>query len=233
MKITYDIGIIGAMSEEVESIISMLSEPSCEEHLGISFHCGAIGGKRVVIAKCGVGKVFAAACAAAMIINYSPKLLVNTGVGGGLNPAISVCDIVVADRLCQHDMDTSAIGDPRGMVSGVNLIWFESDKRACDIILDSARALGFPARRGSVASGDKFIASAKDKADIASAFGADVCEMEGAAVAQVAYISKTPFAVIRAISDTATDGSGMDYMEFLPIAADRSSALTLALIEKY
>lgn len=225
-----DIGIIGAMEPEVEALIAALDNAVSETVSGITFHIGKIGERTVAIAKCGIGKVFAALCAQTMIIKYSPDLIVNTGVGGALRSGITTGDIVVAESLCQHDMDTSAIGDPVGLVSGINVIYFESDKRAADILLGAAESLGLRAYSGRIASGDKFIASAEDKARIISTFSADACEMEGCAVAQVAFVNRIPFAVVRAISDSADGEATMDYPTFLPIAAKNSTNMTLALI---
>ena len=228
-----DIGIIGAMEPEVQAIIATLEEKECETVSGITFHTGKIGEKRVAVARCGIGKVFAALCAQTMILKYSPDLLVNTGVGGALASGITTGDIVIADSLCQHDMDTSAIGDPKGLVSGINVIYFEADKRAGEILLSTANGLGLNARLGRIASGDKFIASGEDKARIIADFSADACEMEGCAIAQVAFVNGTPFAVVRAISDSADGEATMDYPTFLPIAARNSTNLTLALVKAW
>ena len=228
-----DIGIIGAMEPEVEALISSLAEKTCDEISGIKFYTGILSGKRVAIAKCGIGKVFAAICAQTMILNYSPALLVNTGVGGALAMGLTTGDIVIADKLCQHDMDTSAIGDPKGLVSGINMIYFDADERAKEILLSSAKANELNAFLGTIASGDKFIASKEEKERIVSDFSAHACEMEGCAIAQTAFVNKTPFAVIRAISDSADGEATMDYPTFLPIAAKRSQNLTLALIENW
>ncbi len=228
-----DIGIIGAMEPEVVSLIAALEGAECETVSGITFHTGRIGGRRVAIARCGIGKVFAAICAEIMILKYNPDLIVNTGVGGGLAHGLSTGDIVVARDLCQHDMDTSAIGDPKGLVSGINMIYFDADRRAADILLNVAESLGLKARLGRIASGDKFIASKGDKEEIVSSFAADACEMEGCAVAQVAFVNCTPFAVVRAISDSADGEATMDYPTFLPIAARNSTNLTLALIKEW
>ncbi len=228
-----DIGIIGAMHPEVEAIIAALGEAEKETVSGIDFYTGLLEGKRVAVAKCGIGKVFAAMCAQTMILKYSPDLIVNTGVGGALASGISTGDIVIADTLCQHDMDTSPIGDPKGLVSGINVIYFESDKRAGRILLDSAEKLGLSARLGRIASGDKFIASKEDKERIISDFSADACEMEGCAIAQTAFVNGTPFAVVRAISDSADGEATMDYPTFLSIAAANSTKLTLELVKNY
>ena len=229
----FDIGIIGAMAPEVEGLVSALSEKKEQTFSGITFYCGVLEGKRVVIARCGIGKVFAAICAQTMILNYAPRLIVNTGVGGAVAAGLSTGDVVIAESLVQHDMDTSAIGDPKGLVSGINVISFEADKRAGEILLSAAKKLGLFARLGRIATGDKFIASKEEKDRIVADFGADACEMEGCAVAQVAYVNSTPFAVVRAISDSADGEATMDYPTFLPIAAKNSTEMTLALVREY
>ena len=231
MKI--DIGIIGAMQPEVEELLSLLDNPASEMAGGLLFHTGTIFGKKVVIAKCGVGKVFAAICAEAMIIKFSPSLIINTGVGGAILSGIETSDIVIADKLCQHDMDTSPLGDPKGLISGINKIFFEADTRAVNILEHSAKALSMRAFVGTVASGDKFIADKSDKVRLHNDFNAAACEMEGAAIAHTAFVNGVPFAVIRAISDSADGDATMDYPTFLPIAVKKSTQLTLELIKNY
>lgn len=228
-----DIGVIGALDEEVRGLIGMLDGYVSEFVGGIEFHTGSLLGKRVAVARCGVGKVFAAMCAEAMIVRYSPSLIINSGVGGALDRKLSTGDIVIADKLCQHDMDTSPLGDPKGLISGVNVIFMDADKRAAQILMEAGRSLSYNVMSGTVASGDRFIASAEDKRLITELFAAAACEMEGAAIAQVAFVNKTPFVVVRAISDSADGEATMDYMTFLPIAAERSAALTLELIKRY
>lgn len=228
-----DIGIIGAMEPEVESLAAMLADQKTETVSGVTFRSGLLSGKRVVIAKCGIGKVFAAICAEIMILKYSPDLIVNTGVGGALKSGLSTGDVVIADKLCQHDMDTSAIGDPKGLVSGINKIYFDASEKAVSILASAAKELGINSAVGTVASGDKFIASADEKAEILSHFNAAACEMEGASIAQVAFVNGTPFAVVRAISDSADGEATMDYPTFLPIAAANSAKMTLRLVEEW
>ena len=229
----FDIGVIGALSQEVENLISTLRDAKCESYSGIDFHAGIIGEKSVVVAECGVGKVFAAICAEAMILKYSPKLIINTGVGGALDKTLKTGDIVIAKSLVQHDMDTSALGDPKGLVSGINTVYFEADSRAVSILQDAAAALSLSYLSGTVATGDKFISDCSDKERIAGDFSALACEMEGCAIAHTAFVNNTPFAVVRAISDSADGNATMDYPTFLPLAAKNSTSLTLALIEKY
>ena len=233
MSFKADIGIIGALDDEVREIISRLEDKKTESVSGIEFNIGKLYGKNVVIAKCGVGKVFAAICAEAMIIKYSPSLIVNSGVGGALDKSLRPLDIVFADKLVQHDMDTSPLGDPIGLISGINRVYFDTDERARCILEESARELDINYLVGTVATGDKFISAKADKDRINTAFSASCCEMEGGAIAHTAFVNGTPFMVIRAISDSADGDACMDYPTFLPIATRISTALTLALVEKY
>ena len=233
MDFKADIGIIGALDDEVREIISLLDGRNTETVGGIEFNTGKLYGKNVVIAKCGVGKVFATMCAEAMIIKYSPELIVNSGVGGALDKSLRPLDIVFADKLVQHDMDTSPIGDPVGLISGINRVYFETDERAREILTEAAKEQGINYLVGTVATGDKFISDKADKDRITELFGASACEMEGGAIAHTAFVNGVPFMVVRAISDSADGDACMDYPTFLPIATKVSTALTLALVEKY
>lgn len=229
-----DIGIIGAMAIEVEELCSLLADETVELVSGVEMHIGFLCGRRVVIARCGVGKVFAALCAEAMIIKYSPELIINTGVGGALAAGLKTGDVVIANKLLQYDMDTSAVGDRKGLISGINKIYFDADPSAVKILSGEAESLSLSYRVGTVATGDKFIASREDKENILSHFPeAQACEMEGGAIAHVAFVNGVRFAVIRGISDSADGEATMDFPTFLPIAAKNSAALTLALVNDF
>jgi adenosylhomocysteine nucleosidase len=130
-------------------------------------------------------------------------------------------------------MDTSPLGDPKGLISGINVVYFEADKRAASIARSAADKLCITNHSGTIASGDVFVSTAEQKARIVNEFDASVCEMEGAAIAHVAYVNQTPFAIIRAISDSADEGSSMDYLKFLPIAAKNGAAITLELCKQW
>ena len=227
------IGIIAAMDSEIAAIKETMTDKATENISGIDFVSGKLCGKNVVVAKCGIGKVFAAICAQTMILKYSPTLVINTGVGGTLTDKLSIGDIAIATDVVQHDMDTSPLGDPVGLVSGINVVHFPADKSALELISASAKSLGVNNAKGTIASGDQFIASKEKKSYIVENFGAIACEMEGAAIGHVSYVNDTPFAVIRAISDSADDSSHMDYGEFLKIAAERSFKVVTKFVEQY
>lgn len=226
----YSIGIIAAMDSEIAAIKDAMLDKTVETVSGIEFVKGILQGKNAVVAKCGIGKVFAAVCAQTMILKYAPELVLNTGVGGTLTDKLNIGDIAVAADVVQHDMDTSPLGDPVGLVSGINVVYFPADEVAVKLISNSASELGINSEKGTVASGDQFIASREQKERIKSSFNAIACEMEGAAIGHVCYINKVPFAVIRAISDSADDSSHMDYGEFLKLAAERSFNVVMKFI---
>ena len=179
----------------------------------------AYADREIVLAVCGIGKVFAAVCAEAMILRYAPACILNSGVAGTLTTKLSIGDIAIADRLVQHDMDTTPLGDPPGMISGLDTVYFEADPRIRRILVAAADETGAKSCRGTIASGDQFLSDPEKKAWIRHAFGAMACEMEGAAVAQAAYINKVPFGVLRAISDSADGKAQMEYPKFAAMAA--------------
>ena len=217
------LGIIGAMEIEIEGLRAQMTDTKEELVSGIRFTKGLLEGFPVVTAVCGVGKVAAALCAEAMILHYGVTALLNTGVAGGLAQGLTVGDVVLADFVVQHDMDTSALGDPVGLISGLNLVKIPADKALLDTLSAAANATGLNTLIGTVASGDLFVADPADKARIVAQFGAVACEMEGAAIGQVAYTNGVPFAVLRAISD---GGDGMEFSEFVGLAATGSVKVT-------
>ena len=219
------IGIIAAMNVEMESLRSHIENPVTETVGGVTYVSGRLEGQEVVTAVCGVGKVFAALCAQAMILRYRPECIINTGVAGTLTDRLSVGDIAVSTGVVQHDMDTSPLGDPVGLISGINKVELPADRLLTGQLSACAKVMGIKTATGVIASGDQFVASAERKAFIVEHFKAIACEMEGAAVGQVCYVNKVPFCVLRAISDSADGSSHMDYPTFVQMAAEQSVAL--------
>lgn len=227
------IGILGAMDIELEALLHDMENETSESVSGFVFHRGRLYGREAVIAKCGIGKVAAGICAQTMILRYAPALLVHTGVAGTLTDALSVTDVAIGEKAVQHDMDTSPLGDPVGLISGINKIYFEADGKAAALFESIAKEDGIRALRGTVASGDQFICDRAVKERIVKNFGAIACEMEGGAVAHAAYLNGTPFIILRAISDSADGSSHMDYPTFLPLAAAQSYRMMKKFIERY
>ena len=224
------IGIIGAMEIEVSGLISEMKDAKSTVYGGISFTEGTLCGKNVVISKCGIGKVFASMCAQTMILKYSPDIIINSGVAGALSDELCIMDAVVATSVVQHDMDTSPLGDPKGLISGINIVYVESDKAVSERLSEAAKSLGVNTVRGVIASGDQFIADKIKKQDISTCFNASACEMEGAAIGQVCYVNKVPFAVMRTISDGK--GEALDYQTFSVAAAKKSMEIIKQFLKK-
>ena len=220
---TGKIGIIGAMTAETEGLFAMLTGAAWESVSGMRVGTGVLDGKQVAIVTSGIGKVYAAMAAEMLILRYGVTALLNTGVAGGLVSDLSVCDAVVATDVVQHDMNTSALGDPRGFISGLGLVKIPTDTHLTDVLYRAASGEGIHTIKGTIASGDLFVADKKVKKDIRSRFGAVACEMEGAAIGQVARVNDVPFAVLRTISD---GGDGMEFDIFMQMAAERSVTVT-------
>ena len=225
------IGIIGAMQPEVESLVQALDHKVSHDISGITYYTGELQGKAVVIARCGVGKVCAARCAQTMILHFHAECVINTGVAGALSPSLSIGSIVIATALVQHDMDTTAIGDPLGLISELGVVQMPTDVAVVEKVEKTAAMRGLTTFKGVIASGDIFVAERATKQRIASHFNAMACEMEGGAIAQVCMMNRVPFAVLRAISDTADDSSHMDYPTFVCSAATKMASLVLSVIE--
>ena len=228
------IGIIGAMAVEVEKILPMLEGDKKETVSGIVYHSGKIEGRDCVVAKCGVGKVAAAVCTQTMILKYSPDAVINVGVAGGIGLDVHIGDIVVSGSLVQHDMDTSAVGDEKGFISGLNLIEIPASDRLVKLTDCTAQELCGKAKVhvGVVATGDQFISDGARLDRIRDEFGACACEMEGGSIAQVCYMNQVVFVVIRAISDNANEKAAVSYDEFFEESAHTAAKLILALVPK-
>lgn len=224
-------GIIAAKPVEAEKIGAVLENKTNESAGGIDFTVGELEGRKVILAVCGCGKVAAAMCAQTLILKYSPDCIINTGVAGTLTTELYIGDIAVSTAVVEHDMDTSAVGDPVGFITGIDVVEMPSTPELTKRVCVSAEKLGIHSVCGVIASGDQFIAEQSVKDRIVSNFGAIACEMEGAAVGHVCYVNKTPFVIIRCISDTADGSSHEDYPTFLPKAAAKSAALTIDMIK--
>ncbi len=225
------IGIIGAMSVEVEALKARIENAERVTQSGIEFVSGSLCGKRVVVAQCGIGKVFAAICAQTMIVRFGVTHVINTGVGGTLCDELSILDVAIADGVVQHDMDTSPLGDPVGLISGINKVVLPTSKTLAEAAARAADKLGIRSKTGVIASGDQFISSAEKKKYIIDNFGAICCEMEGAAIGHVCYVGGVECLIVRAISDSASGEATMEYPEMVARAAVRSQKMTELILE--
>lgn len=223
------IGIIGAMDIEVAILREKMQNPVVETVSGIDFIRGLLEGQDVVLAQCGIGKVFAAICAQTMILKYKVDAIVNSGVSGTLTSELHIGDVAVSTECVQHDMDTTPIGDPYGLLSGINIVRIPSDKTLAAEFDAVCKNQGVNHRLGLICSGDQFVHTSERRDWIINTFpGGVAVEMEAASIAHVCYVNKVPFVSLRVISDEASGEAGMDYASFVKMAAKTSSQVTLA-----
>ena len=226
------IGIIGAMSIEVDALKAKLTDSTSVTVSGVDFFCGKLSDKDVVVAQCGIGKVFAAICSQTMILNFGVTHIINTGVAGTLSEKLSILDVAIANGVVQHDMDTSPIGDPVGLISGINKIVLPTSPKMAKAAADVASEMGVSHACGIIASGDQFISCADKKRYIVDNFGAIACEMEGAAIGHVCYVNGVECLIVRAISDSASGEATMEYPEMVALAAEQSRKMTEKILER-
>nr|WP_319489893.1 5'-methylthioadenosine/adenosylhomocysteine nucleosidase [uncultured Caproiciproducens sp.] len=225
------IGIIGAMTVEIENLIAVMSDKIMQTISGVVYYTGKIENIDCVVAKCGVGKVAAAICAQTMILKYQPSAVINVGVAGGIGDNVHIGDIVVSSGLVQHDMDTTAIGDERGLISGLNIITIPASEKLVDLVVSTARRIyGEGVHVGIIATGDQFISDGDKLKNIAGEFKASACEMEGGSIAQVCYINHIDFVVIRAISDNANEAANIDFAAFAISSAHKTAELITEIL---
>ena len=215
------IAIIGAMDTEIAALVSAMTDKTENRHGYAAVVTGNLWGCRAAVCRCGIGKVHAALAAQALIIESKPDLMLNIGVAGALFPEGAIGDTVVATAMVQHDVDTSPIGDPIGMISGINKVYLPCDEKYAAPLWEAAQAAGGVQFRGVIATGDQFIETQAQKTLIHERFGALVCDMEGGAIAQTAYEYGVPFGAWRCISDTML-GNGQEYAVNAAFAAERS-----------
>lgn len=226
------IGIIGPMDAETDALFKLMTERE-ERQFGFSrFALGRLFGTQVVLGCAGIGKVHAGTCAMAMLMHYHPEAIITIGVAGALKPGIRLCDIVVAPACIQHDIDTTPIGDPPGLISGINKVYLKTDSALTEALADAARAAGCTPIIGNILSGDQFIEKPEDKQRLVELFDGTACDMESAAIAQICYESGVPYAVYRAVSDTR-DGNGREYTLNLADSAAASVKVISEFIRRW
>ncbi len=226
------IGIIGAMDEEVQKLKEDMTEMQAEQRGGLCFLKGKLCGKEVVVVRSGIGKVNAAACTQTLIDRYQATCIINTGIAGSLDASINIGDIVLSEDAVQYDVDATAFGYALGEIPRVGTLAFRAEERLIDLAEEENRHVNPEIHTfiGRVCSGDLFVSDNAKKQWISEHFQGSCCEMEGAAIAQVAYQNRVPFLIIRAISDKADGSASVDYPTFEKQAISHCVRLTEALV---
>lgn len=228
------IGIIGAMDEEVNKLKDVLSDVSTETVAAMNFVKGTYEGKDVVVVRSGIGKVNAGICAQILVDRYGVSAIINTGIAGSLKSEINIGDIVLSVDAIQHDMEAVAFGYAPGVIPRMETSTFKGDEKLIELAKEAC-AEACPeigVHQGRVLTGDQFISDKGVKNRLIELFDGSCCEMEGAAIAQAAYLNNVPFLIIRAISDKADDSANMDYPTFEAMAIENSVKLMKCMIGK-
>ncbi|ERI91300.1 MTA/SAH nucleosidase [Clostridiales bacterium oral taxon 876 str. F0540] len=226
------IGIIGAMDEEVEILLKEIILERKEKKAKMEFSLGKLWGQEVVVVRSGIGKVNAAVCAQILADDFNTDYIINVGIAGGIGDNINPGDIVIADNLVQHDMDTSAFGDKFGQIPRLETFDFKCSKELMIIAEEACKKFGkSKSFIGRIVTGDQFVADIEKIKWLKDEFDALACEMEGGSIAQVCYLNNIPFVVIRSISDNANTGAHMDYEKFKYIAVGNSVNILRGMLE--
>ena len=226
-------GIIGAMDIEVEQLKKDMEIRREVKKAGMNFCEGVLNGREVVVVRSGVGKVNAAVCTQILVDEFQVDAVINTGIAGSLNADIDIGDIVISTDVVHHDMDAVNFGYEPGQIPQMDVFSFEADEELAELAEKTCQKVNpdIKAFRGRVVSGDQFVADKAVKKRISGLFHGFCTEMEGAAIAQTAWLNHIPFLIIRAISDKADDSAEMDYAEFETKAIEHSVKLLLDMIE--
>ena len=226
------IGIIGAMELEVETLKSKMTITQRLEKASMEFLEGTLNDTDVVIVQSGIGKVNAGICAQILCDLFGVTHIINTGVAGSLKAEIDIGDIVLSTDAVHHDMDVTIFGYKLGEVPQIGCQTFTASQTLLELAEKTCKQANpdMHVFRGRVARGDQFISDKAVKDRIISNFGGYCTEMEGASIAQAAYLNHVPFLIIRAISDKADDSAEMDYPTFERAAAAHSAKLVEAML---
>mgnify|MGYP006071202359 FL=1 len=227
------IGIIGAMEVEVETLKEHMKDVKLVKKASMEFCCGKLNGKEAVVVRSGIGKVNAAVCTQILADDFQVEAVINTGVAGSLKAEINIGDIVVSTDALHHDMDAREFGYRRGQIPQMDVFSFEADARLRRTAAEACRRVNpeIQVFEGRVVSGDQFVAAKSVKEDISAEFAGCCTEMEGAAIAQAAWLNGIPFVILRAISDKADDSASMDYHTFEREAAQHCVRLVEEMLK--
>ena len=225
------LAIMGAMQEEIDPLLEFFKDYKIIEYADNKYYELNYKGLDIVIAHSKIGKVFASLTASTLIQKFSCDSLLFSGVAGAINPNLNIGDLIVATKLCQHDLDITAFGHPFGFVPG-GKVFIESSKELLDLAKNVAKNENLKVIEGIIATGDQFVHSNVTKEFIEKTFKADALEMEGASVAVVCDSLSIPFFILRAISDSANMDAGFDFDEFLQSSAKISSNYLVKIVDE-
>lgn len=227
------IGILVAMEEEIRRLMEVISTNSVKTIAKQTFYDGTIYNQPVTIVQAGIGKVNAAIATSLLIQEFGVELVVNTGSAGGIGKGMAIGDLVIANELAYNDADNRGFGYTYGQIPQMEPR-FKSNKNIRMKLEKIATEKNWYVHQGLIVSGDSFISSTEQISHIKEYFpNALATEMEGTAVAQTCEQFEVPFAVIRAISDTADEEANITFDEFVLLAGKQSAELILEFIKDF
>lgn len=224
-------GIIAAMKEEMQEIKNIMTEIQEQKIYELNFIKGKINNSEIILVEAGVGKVNAARTTQILIDNFEIDAIINVGSAGSSNDELNIGDIVIGNKLVQHDFDITAFGHPKGYISNVGQ-YVESDRGLIEKMEQTILKIQegeFKIKIGTIASGDIFCTEPQMRAKIRNKFDAEAIEMEGAAIAQVCALDNIPFIIIRSISDNPNGENNITFDQFLEVASKRCAKI----VEKF
>ena len=229
------LGIIGAGEEEVSKLKEKMTGVEIKKKASMDFYRGKLMGKDVVVVRSGIGKVNAGICTQILVDEFCVDGVINTGIAGSLNADIDIGDIVLATDTVQHDVDATGFGYELGVIPRMETSTFIADEKLRSLAKECCERVNpdIQVFCGRVVSGDQFVSDKTKKQYILKNFKGCCTEMEGAAIAQAAYLNNIPFLIIRAISDKADDSATEDYPTFEAKAIEHSVKLVTELVDKY
>ncbi len=226
------VGIIFAIEEELNELLKFLKQEKEYKIFDLKFYEGIISNTRCILVKCGVGKVNAARATQILIDHIKIDYIFNVGVAGGISSNLKVGDIVIGERLVQHDFDITAFNHEKGYIPEIG-VYINSDeylyKLANNVLKDEQKMNVFS---GVIASGDIFCTEFNMSKNINKKFNALCVEMEGASIAQICYLSHIPFLIIRSISDTPNNNNTITYETFLQDSSKKVAEAMTNILKK-
>lgn len=226
-------GILAAMQEEMQEIENIMTEKENQKIYELNFIIGKINSTEVVLVEAGIGKANASRTTQILIDNFEIDAIINVGTAGSANDELEIGDIVIGEKVVQHDFDITAFGHPKGFISNVGQ-YIESDSTLIEKMKQTISKMNdneFKIKIGTIASGDIFCTELKMKEKIRTKFNADAIEMEGAAIAQVCKLDNVPFIIIRSISDKPDGNNNITFDQFLEKASKRCAKIIKEFLE--
>lgn len=222
------IGIIGAMQVEIDLLLNGMEVHKETILAGFPFIIGRFNGEEIIVTRCGVGKVNAAACTQLLINEFKVDYIINTGIAGSLREDVQLLDMVISSDLVHHDVRKAQMKNLFPFQES-----FQANGKLIKLAKDACMEAGVSCHIGRVASGESFVETSELKESIFTNLTPHCVEMEGSAVGHVAFINKVPFVVIRCVSDFANEEAVMDYKEFEKRAGHQSAAIVLSMIRDF